>query len=87
MKRNLSTQWTKHLDVDKKESFEKLLRTNVQVFTVLRSIQQSEIDDIGRRESSIQDFEDGNWANKQAYRNGYKAALNDQLRLTDFIEG
>lgn len=79
--------WTKHLKEEaEKDSFESLLRNSVQLFTVLRKILRADQKQIERKELSLSDFEDSSWAFKQAFRNGYKSALESQIRLTDFIE-
>ena len=80
--------WTKHLQDSKaRESFEGILRNNVQLFTRLTEIIEETERDLNSKETSIDDFGDPNWAYKQAYRNGERSQLRKIKQLFEFIKG
>lgn len=80
--------WLKNCENQKeKDDLIYLLRNNVILFTNLRRILRDRYEEFERGESKLEDFSDGDWAMKQAWRNGYKASLLSLKELTDFIEG
>lgn len=86
-RKGIPIAWTKHLQSEEeKDRFISLLRNSTQLFTVLRHILQEEMDEMERIEFSLSDFESTDWAFKQAYRNGYRAAMLKQMKMTNFIE-
>lgn len=76
--------WTRHLsDPKEKDSFEKAIWGSKRVLNRLRSIIAEYLDNQSKSERSLKDFEEPNWAYKQAYRNGYVAALKTLDKLVD----
>lgn len=85
---NLPVQWTKHLkDPQSKKKFEDTVRASRTALERLYEILQEKEGTLNRTETTVQDFDQPNWAHKQAFRNGQKASLKEMRELLDFIKG
>lgn len=70
------SKWTQHLkDQSEKDDFEKFLRNSKIILDRLDQMFSEEISAAEDADVSIKSFDSPNWAEKQAYRNGYKASL------------
>lgn len=78
------TAWTKHLkDQDAKENFQNQVLGSKQVLERLSEIIGEDLKNTEERQMSHKTFESPNWAEHQAYMNGYKQALKTLLKLID----
>lgn len=85
---NLPMVWIKNCkDEHEKQELVSLLRNSTTVLRNLRRIMEDQYEEYERMESTIKDFEDPNWSEKQAYRNGCKAQIRRIMELTQFIAG
>ncbi len=76
--------WTKHLkDPEEKIEFEKTVYGSRRVLNRIKDLMAHEEKALESSERSIKDFEDTNWAYKQAFRNGYKSCLAQVNKLVD----
>lgn len=67
--------WTKNLKTDEdRKRFETFLRNSKSILERLETIIDEKEQSLINRENSYSDFEDPNWAYKQAFRNGVRAA-------------
>ena len=82
--RNLSHEWTKHLDDTKKEDFSKTIRNSTIVLTRLYEILSEYERDVDQANIS-DDFESPNWGLRQANRLGRKQAYYKIKQLINFI--
>jgi hypothetical protein len=83
----MPTRWYQHLDqtdTESLDSFKNSIRNSSTCLKRLSTILFEDLNALTGNELLLKDFEDPSWSHKQAYRNGFKAALIDQLRL---IEG
>lgn len=82
----LSLEWTSHFNSDgpAKEKFEQAIKASTTMKKRLTEILHKKINEIDSRECSEKDFEDPNWAEKQAFRNGRKTELKRLIQLLDF---
>ena len=82
--KTLPLEWTKHLkDVKSKEDLELLLRNSTYLFGLLHDILSDRLTNIHNQECKLDDFT-GDWAFKQAFRNGQKHSLKTVLDLISF---
>jgi hypothetical protein len=80
--------WTKHLkDPTKKTEFEKALRASTLALGRLIEIIEDKQKSLTRTEYKLEDFDQPNWSEKQAFRNGSKATLAELSEILDFIKG
>lgn len=86
MKKQLPVQWTKHLQGEKRDNLEALVRNSTIVLSRLYEILEEELAQIEAKEYSITDFEDPSWSQKQAFRNGSKAQINKLKNLLSFLK-
>mgnify|MGYP003640549174 CR=1 FL=1 len=79
---NLSTEWTR--GIESEASREEVLRI-IKASTILRErlayIATARLEEIESRQYSEKDFEDPNWSEKQAFRNGRMSELRKVLQL------
>lgn len=69
-------EWTAHLtDSDEKQRFEKKVQSSEKVLERLSDILDIRETGMDMQEMSQKDFENPNWAYKQAFRNGYRSAI------------
>ena len=74
--------WTKHIkDKGRKEDFVRAIRGSGLVLGRLEEIFKDRLRTINNTETSIEDFDDGSWSHKQAFRNGQKALIRELLDL------
>jgi hypothetical protein len=74
--------WTKHLkDPDEKARFENSVRSAKTVLERLQELVQERLEAVEVSELSIKDFDKPNWAEKQAFKNGFKSFANVVLKL------
>lgn len=86
--KNLPVVWTKHLrDSQSKTDLENTIKASRTALERLYQIIDEKEDVVLRTETTISDFDQPNWANKQAFRNGQRAALKEIRELLEFIKG
>lgn len=70
------TKWTDNLkDPEEKVKFQAMIKSSVDVLDRLTTILNDEEDALTRSELNVSSYDNPNWANKQAYQNGYRACL------------
>lgn len=85
---NLPVVWTKHLrDSQSKTDFENTVKASRTALERLLQIISEKEGVVLRTETNLSDFDQPNWANKQAFRNGQRAALKEIKELLEFIKG
>lgn len=76
--------WTKHLkDPEAKAKFERDIWGAKRILDHIKGILLLKDRSLEASERSVNSFDQPNWAYKQAYYNGYKAALMYLITLTD----
>lgn len=76
--------WTQHIqDPEEKAKFEDYLKRSKELFSVLSNLIDVSLKNYEQTELTIKDYEDPNWAYKQAFRNGHKAFA---ARIKDLID-
>ena len=82
------TAWTKHLKTAEEiDEFETYVKSSRRLLNRLKEILDEQITHMDFKEYSAKDFEDPNWAYKQAFRNGQRSTLNALLKLIDLDRG
>lgn len=81
----MDTRWFHHLPSEKQEEFKKLLTNSQTVFTRLLEILEDEERSMLREETTLKDFDNPNWALKQAFRNGDRSRLRRLKDLLNFV--
>lgn len=70
------SKWTENLtNQDEKVKFQAMVKSSVDVLDRLTSILNDEENALTRSELNVSSYDNPNWANKQAYQNGYRACL------------
>lgn len=77
------TAWANHLPDDKKEEFLKYISRSKRVLNRLKDLFTEDLKGLDNKETSVENFDLPNWDYRQAYANGYKAALKKYIRLVD----
>ena len=78
----MKSVWTSHLETDEeKEDFKRMVRSAKPVLDRLAHIIQNDLEALCSREESEEDFKSPAWAERQAYRNGYRARSRADLSL------
>lgn len=78
------TQWVKHVkSEEEKKEFEKSVRASRWILDHLMNIVIEDEQALDRSETDPKCFEDPNWSHKQAFKNGYRASLNNIKKLID----
>lgn len=78
------TKWTEHLnDQEDKARFERLIVSCKPVLDRQLALLKQEEQALDRSEMDVRSFDQPNWDYRQAYKNGYRAALNVSKRLID----
>ena len=86
--KKLSVVWTRHLkDESKKEEFEKTIRASTTMAYRLLDILKEEEDALDAKSCSIADFDNPNWALKQAFIMGEKSRIKKLRDLLEHIKG
>jgi hypothetical protein len=86
--KNLPVVWTKHLkDSQSKTDLENTVRASRTALERLYQILEEKEGVVLRTEITLSDFDQPNWAHKQAFRNGQRAALKEIRELLEFIKG
>ena len=75
------TIWTKHLAEDQKQRFRDQIIGSKDILERLMDILKDEEKTLDRSETDIKSFDVPNWDYKQAYKNGYRAAIGVMLKL------
>lgn len=71
----MNSRWTSHLKGSDKENFESVLNNSRMLLDRLKTILEQEEAAVDNSDTSIEDFEEPNWAYKQAFRNGQRNIL------------
>jgi hypothetical protein len=83
----LHSKWFTHLgNEESRNDFRRTLFSSKIVLKRLKNILEEEKKSLENSETSGKDFEDGNWAYKQAFRNGERRGLRIVEDLLQFIE-
>lgn len=70
------TAWTKHLKTEEEqERFRNTVKSAKPVLERLTELLNEELNGLERYELSTKQFDNPNWAEKQAFQNGYRAAM------------
>jgi hypothetical protein len=86
MTNTLPLEWTNHLkDQKSKENLELLLRNSTVVLGLLSDILNDRLNSVYNQETKLNDF-NGDWAFRQAFRNGQKHSLKAVLDLISFAQ-
>jgi len=76
--------WTKHLQTEKeKEEFEKSIYGSKRILERLRALMDERELALDINERSVKQFESPNWAEKQAFHNGFRSCLHIVKKLID----
>ena len=76
------TAWTKHLkDQDAKANFERTVWGSKPTLDRLIDILKEELNNTEEQQISAKSFDSPNWAEHQAYMNGYKQAQKTIIKL------
>lgn len=82
----LHSKWFTHLsNEESRADFRRSLFSSRTVLRRLKNILEEEKRTMANAEASPKDFEDGNWAYKQAFRNGERRGLRIVEDLLQFI--
>ena len=78
------TAWTKHIkDPNDKADFERRVLNCSDVLERLKQLLQEEEAALDRSEIDIKVFDQPNWAERQAFKNGFRSGLNVFKKLVD----
>ena len=78
------TKWTQHLkDPEEKLRFEQHIRSASSVIERLQTLLKEEEQALDRSEADIRAFDLPNWAERQAFKNGYRSCLGVLIKLID----
>lgn len=78
------TEWTQHIkDPEEKQRFQNQILSARPVLERLAQMFEQREDAIDKNEVSVSDFDNPNWAYKQAFRNGYRSCLFALNKYTD----
>lgn len=76
------TKWTQHIqDENEKKLFQVKVQSSKVVLERLMDILNEEEMALDRSETDIRTFDQPNWAERQAFKNGYRSALGMQKKL------
>lgn len=80
----MNIAWTKHItDPVEKEQWERTVLSAKPVLRHLIKILEGKRTELERSETSLDAYENANWAYKQAHKNGYHSSLNSTIKLLD----
>lgn len=78
------TKWTQHLkDPEEKERFVNSILGSKIVLRRLQDLLKEEEQSLDRSETDIRVFDQPNWAERQAFKNGYRSCLGVLNKLID----
>lgn len=78
------TKWTQHLkDPEDKERFVNSILGSKIVLRRLQDLLKEEEQSLDRSETDIRVFDQPNWAERQAFKNGYRSCLGVLNKLID----
>lgn len=78
------TKWTQHLkDPQEKADFERSILSAKPVLERVLYLLKEEEKSLDRSEVDIKQFDQPNWAERQAFKNGYRASLGIAIKLVD----
>lgn len=78
------TKWTQHLkDPEEKERFVNSILGSKIVLRRLQDLLKEEEQSLDRSETDIRIFDQPNWAERQAFKNGYRSCLGVLQKLID----
>ena len=78
------TKWTQHLkDPEERLRFESTVRSSSLVLERLQALLKEEEQSLDRSETDIRVFDQPNWAERQAFKNGYRSCLGVLNKLID----
>lgn len=78
------TEWTSHLSTpEEKEQFEREIFSAKRVLNRQKALIDKRLDGLERTEEKIEAYDSPSWSHKQAYINGYRAALKTQRITVD----
>jgi len=81
------TLWTDHLkDTDEKERFVNQVIAAKPVLRHLMTLIDKDIEALDKVELSVKQFDQPNWANKQAFYNGSRSAYQTIKKIIDLDE-
>lgn len=76
------TLWTNHLSDEKaKLEFEQMLLRSKPVLERLRTLVQNKEEELNRSENSLSQYDNTNWAYRQAHQNGFRSCQDRILKL------
>lgn len=75
--------WTSHLSGKDKENFEGQVKRSTEVLDRLNVLLKQELSNQELTELTVKAFETPNWAERQAFYNGFRAALNTVTKITN----
>lgn len=79
--------WGAHIpEPEKREEFLALVRNSTLVLRRVRDILQTKLAALEAEECNQKDFESASWALKQAFLQGRKNEIRQQLSLLDFLK-
>lgn len=85
--RQLSLEWTKGCDPQKKEQLEISIRNSTTALGRLYEIIAEREAELTRAECQVSDYDTPNWAVRQAHRNGERSQLRKLRDLLSFLQG
>lgn len=86
MPSNVHYRWLKHIqDKQERNDFEQSVLADHFVLSRLKAIIEEMDTEVQNDEASVNQFEDPNWAYKQAFRNGDKYRLKELKELVKHI--
>ena len=78
------TKWTQHLkDPEERLRFEQGIRSSSTILARLQTLLKEEEEALDRSEADIRAFDLPNWAERQAFKNGYRSCLGVLNKLID----
>ena len=78
------SKWTQHLkDPNEKIEFGSSVQGSKRVLDRLKTIFTELKDELDRSEMDIKSFDQPNWSERQAFKNGYRSSLCTAIKLVD----
>lgn len=77
------TDWTKKLKDEDKQRYEESVKRVRWVLDDLKLIFQDRLATLDRQEAGEKQFDNPNWAYKQAFQNGQRSAIESSIKLID----
>jgi hypothetical protein len=83
--RRLSLEWFKDIPTERKEEFERALRSSTTIVSQLLHLLDTWELDLNAQETIV-DYDTPSWAAKQAHRNGDRARIRKLRDLLSFLK-